>query len=157
MAVDKQRGRFLIPPAYTGVQTLEKRSPDCLFCHFSGPPARPEGGKAGSATRCRIMRSDMTSARQAVQKPTGYGCTETATPNSADCSLFQPQHASCTMPGPAAKQRGNPLAGMGSGLESSKRPVTTFHCGVFDLELLAGHSNPAYRSSAREPACRASS
>src|SRR5437764_11653148 len=41
---------------------------------------------ARSATRCSIMRLDMTRAGPGHTKPSGYSCTETATPNSANCS-----------------------------------------------------------------------
>jgi hypothetical protein len=37
--------------------------PNCHFCHFSARPTWLAGGKAGSATRCSIMRSEMTRAR----------------------------------------------------------------------------------------------
>ena len=48
---------------YTGVQMLEIHPKSATLCHFSGPSARLAGGKARSATRCSIMRSDMSPAR----------------------------------------------------------------------------------------------
>jgi hypothetical protein len=50
---------------YTGVQMLEIHSKTAIFCNYSGPSARLAGGKARSATRCSIRRSDMTWARPA--------------------------------------------------------------------------------------------
>jgi hypothetical protein len=50
---------------YTGVQMLEIHSKTAIFCNYSGRSARLAGGKASSATRCSIRRSDMTLARAA--------------------------------------------------------------------------------------------
>jgi hypothetical protein len=47
---------------YTSVQMLEIHSKNCHFCHFSGPSTRLPGGKARSARRCNITRSDMSCA-----------------------------------------------------------------------------------------------
>jgi hypothetical protein len=53
---------------YISVQMLEILSQNCHFCHFSTRPARLAGGKPRSATRCSIMRSDMTCARPGSSK-----------------------------------------------------------------------------------------
>jgi hypothetical protein len=77
---------------YTSGQMLEKHSQNCHFCHFSGASARLVGGKARSAKLCSIIRSDMIVLGQAIPEPSGYRCTETATPISAACSLSRAAH-----------------------------------------------------------------
>ena len=45
----------------TQVYRRSKNAPEtATSCHFSAPPARPTGGGARSASRCNIMRSDLT-------------------------------------------------------------------------------------------------
>ena len=53
---------------YTNVQMLEKHPQNCHFRHFRRPSARLAGGKARSATRCGIMRSDIICARPGRSK-----------------------------------------------------------------------------------------
>jgi hypothetical protein len=77
---------------YSSVQMLEKHLQNRHFRHFSARPAWLAGGKACSATRCSTMSSDTTCARPGHPKPSGYGCTETATPVSADCTLSRAAH-----------------------------------------------------------------
>ena len=74
---------------YTDVRMLEKHRKNCHFCHFSGPAVRLVGGKVHSATRCSIMRSDMTRARPGHPSTEWRGCTENAISISADRSLTQ--------------------------------------------------------------------
>jgi hypothetical protein len=71
---------------------LEKHSQNCHLCHSVGVSARLAGGHVRSATRCRITRSDTICARPGVQTQNAYRCTETATSNSADCSLSHAGH-----------------------------------------------------------------
>ena len=77
---------------YTGVQMLEIHPQNYHFYHFSGRSAPVPGGTAHSATRCSIMRSDMTRARPGHPRPSAYRCTKTAISISADCSLSQMAH-----------------------------------------------------------------
>jgi len=48
---------------YTSGQMLEIHPQNCHFRHFSARPAWLAGGKAGSATGCSVMRSEMIPAR----------------------------------------------------------------------------------------------
>jgi hypothetical protein len=77
---------------YTSAQMLDKHPQNCHFCHSVGPSARLAGGHVRSATRCSITRSDMTCAGPDRSNPSAYRCTETATPNSAHCSLSHADH-----------------------------------------------------------------
>ena len=80
--------RAALPHAvYTSVQMLEIHPKNCHSCHFFGSSARLPGGTARSARRCGISRSDMMCAGPDHSKPSGYRCTKSATPISADCSL----------------------------------------------------------------------
>jgi hypothetical protein len=84
---------FMSPHAVnTGGQMLEILPRDCHFCHFGGRPARLAGERARSATRYSVMRSDMAVLGRVIPEPSGYRCTETATPNSADCTLSHAAH-----------------------------------------------------------------
>jgi hypothetical protein len=78
---------------YTGVQMLEIHPKSATLCHFLDRPARLRGGTARSARCCSIMRSDMTRARPGHLKTEWHGCTESARPNSADCSLSQTEQS----------------------------------------------------------------
>ena len=82
---------------YTGVQMLETHLKSATLCHFLDRPVRLRGGTARSARRCSIMRSDITVLGRTIQEPSGYRCTESATPISALCSLSRLAQ-NCTRP-----------------------------------------------------------
>jgi hypothetical protein len=74
---------------YTSVRMLEIHPRSLTLSHFLDRPARLADGKARSATRCSIMRSDMTGARPGRLNTEWDGCTESPISTFADCSLFQ--------------------------------------------------------------------
>jgi hypothetical protein len=72
-------------PVSAGVRMLEKRPNYATLCHFFAPPGRLSGDAAGSASRGRIMGSDVKCGRPGHPQAEWHRCTESATAG-AGCS-----------------------------------------------------------------------